>query len=67
MTKLTEAELREPNVTLVIPEGRYWRLPKVIMDDLRLYVGYAKDGNIIVSVPAYLYRRWTQLLSESKP
>jgi len=62
MRNLTEEELREPNVTLVIPEGRYWRLPKVIMDDLRLYGGRVKDGCVVVSVPAYLYREWVNLL-----
>lgn len=66
MRKLTDAELREPDVTLVIPEGRYWRLPKIIMDDLRLYGGRFQDGNVVVKVPAYMYRQWTHLLQQPK-
>jgi hypothetical protein len=61
--KLSDAELREPHVTLVIPEARYWQLPKVITEVLRLYIGrYDKKGNMVYEVPAYLYREWTHLL-----
>jgi hypothetical protein len=64
MSKITDEELREPDVTLVIPEGRYWRLPKAIMDELRLFGGYTKDGNVIVTVPAYRYRSWLAMVTK---
>lgn len=61
MTKLTDEELREPNVTLVIPENRSWQIPKAVMEELRLFGGRYHNGNWIVSVPAYRYRYWLNL------
>lgn len=62
MTKLTDAELSEPYVTLEIPEDRDWQIPGHIIDVLRLYVGKYQNGKVVYSVPAHLYREWTHQL-----
>jgi hypothetical protein len=64
MRKLTDAELSAPTVTLEIPEAQFWRLPKYIRDTLILYVGKSRDGKFIYTIPGYLYREWSHLLTE---
>jgi hypothetical protein len=64
MRKLTDAELREPYVTLEIPENKMDALPKHIFDVLRLYTGKYEDGKVIYTIPAYLYREWTHQLTQ---
>lgn len=63
-SRLTDEELREPNVTLVIPENRDWQIPKAIMDEMRLFGGVYQGGNMIISVPAYRYRYWLSLAKQ---
>lgn len=64
---LTDAELSEPYVTLIIPENRTWEIPKHIVDELRLYIGrYDNAGNMVYKVPAYLYREWTNALTQNE-
>lgn len=63
---LTPEELRKPDVVLEIPEGRYDRLPKPIYEILRLYVGWARDGVIVFTVPHYRYLEMCEIAKKLK-
>jgi hypothetical protein len=55
MLKLTEAELTEPDVVLVIPFAAGW--PKSVGYLLDSYIGYERGGTWVYKVPAYIARQ----------
>jgi hypothetical protein len=59
MRKLTDEELREPDVTLTIhPDALALKVSKTLEDTLRLYAETRTDdkGSLVFSIPAYRYR-----------
>lgn len=55
--RLTQQELSEPDVTLVMTHAQYDNLPKEVYEYLRLYLGYDNGRRIVYKIPAYLYRQ----------
>ena len=62
MKKLTDAELKENDITIYIPEGA--QLPEEIRKHLTLYIGTfcrhkkTKKAYTKYTLPAYLVRQW---------
>lgn len=56
MRQLTNEELAEGDVTLVMTRAQYDALPAAVYEQLRLYVGRDDGRRITYRVPAYLYR-----------
>lgn len=62
MKKLTDEELREPDVEYIVPDGT--ELPDEIRQILRLYIGKTVvnrtngQRGTRYSIPAYLAREW---------
>ena len=56
MRQLTDKELAEADVTLVMSQAQYDALPAAVCEQLRLYVGRDDGRRITYRVPAYLYR-----------
>jgi len=56
MRRLTDEELAEADVTLVMTRAQYDALPAAVYEQLRLYVGRDDGRRITYRVPAYLYR-----------
>ena len=55
MRELTEAELTEPDVVLVIPFAVGW--PKSVGYLLDGYIGYERGGTWVYKVPGYIARQ----------
>jgi hypothetical protein len=56
MRRLTNEELAEGDVALVMTHAQYDALPAVVYEQLRLYVGRDDGRRITYRVPAYVYR-----------
>jgi hypothetical protein len=60
MKKLTEAELSEPLVEYIVPDGT--PLPEEITKTLELYIGKrvtnGRTNGTKYNIPAYLMREW---------
>lgn len=56
MTRLTQEELSEPDVTLVMTHAQFDALPRDVYELLRFFGGRDDGRRIICTVPAYRYR-----------
>lgn len=56
MTKLTEEEIKEPNVTLRIPIEKWNELPEEATNLLRLFIRADHINYFVVNLPAYRWR-----------
>lgn len=56
--KLTDEELSEPDVTLIIPNDKWAQLPQEVKDYLNFYIDRGNDSCSKYTVPAYLVREF---------
>lgn len=56
MTRLTQKELSEPDVKLVMTRAQFDTLPREVYELLRLFRGHDDGRYITYTVPAYRYR-----------
>lgn len=56
MRRLTEAELREPDVWLAMPLERWHNLPTALQNELRPHMHCDKITKLIFRLPAYRWR-----------
>ena len=55
--RLTDEELREPDVILIMSHAQFDALPRDIAETLRAFIGQRGEKTIQYRVPAYLYRQ----------
>ena len=65
MTRLTQAELSEPDVTLVMTYAQFDALPRNVYELLRLFPARDDGRRIICTVPAYRYREMEEMGSNA--
>lgn len=59
MRRLTQAELAEPDITVIIPDNA--DLPREVKLTLDCFVGKYVKGGVSYSLPAYLARELNEL------
>ena len=64
---LTPEELREQDVTLVIPYVKWDELPQEVRDTLHFWIGKDTGTAYIYTVPAYRVREFEAIAGEAKP
>jgi hypothetical protein len=62
MRKLTDVELKEPDVVLTIPYDRFSLIPKTVWDELSAYIGRDTGRSYIYRLPAYLARALEEMV-----
>ncbi len=65
--RLTPEELREPDVTLVIPYAKWDALPQAVRDTLRYWIGKDTGTAYVYTVPAYRVREFEAIAVEPTP
>ena len=65
MTKLTAAEIAEPDVLLRISLDKWNRLPPQVTDLLRLFVTADRITCLVVRLPAYRWREVQEMVGEA--
>ena len=63
MRKLTESELKEPDIVLTIPYDRFSLIPKPIWDELNTYIGKDTGQSYVYRLPAYLARELEKMMT----
>ena len=64
MTRLTQEELSEPDVTLVMTHAQFDALPRTVYELLRLFIGHDDGRRITYTVPAYRYREMESIAKD---
>ena len=64
MTRLTQEELSEPDVTLVMTYAQYDALPRDVYELLRLFRCRVVGRRITYTVPAYRYREMESMAKD---
>ena len=65
--RLTDEELREPDVTFQILYPKFEDLPDEVRKHLELYLPQERGGALIYTVPAYLAREWGAIPAMAAP
>ena len=60
MRRLTDDELREPDVTLIIPYSKAAMVPREVWETLKYFIGKDTGKAYIFTVPAYRAREFLE-------
>ena len=63
--RLTEQELSEPDVTLIIPPSKWAELPEEVRLTLSYFSGHWEGANRVYVVPAYRMREFEQMAAQA--